>query len=182
MPNINNPPNIPAFPSLTWYSDICTLALNFLGYLTKKKKAQFIKIDIDRFHNIFRYYYITMTDFKQRVYGKDALDNRIDKHKILAIYIKSILVNKPFFIDSSIKNGFARIELLANEFFCMSLIETVLKSWDKYNINRVLHIPRHERSWLVILFHQYYRFPDTLDIISLSHIIYYLEKDFFKLP
>jgi len=173
--------NLPDYPTKNWYLGIKNHALNFLSYLTKEKKSKNIKLDEGRFKNIFRYFYVTMTDMKQRIYKSNDPKNNFDKHKILAIYIKSILVNRPFQIDSKIRYDYSPAERIANEIFCISLIELVLIAYEPSEPHKRLVIPRHEKNWFVRLLNYHSIFPDTLDILSMSQIIYYLEKEFFKL-
>lgn len=169
------------FPSVKWIPDIQILAQNFLSFLAKEKNSRFLELDLGRLENIQPYYYANMIDFKQRTYGKDADTNNIDHHKILAIYIKSILVNKPFSYPKGIKKDILRIELLANEFFCVSLMEAVFMAWNTDGMKKVLKIPKHELGWFIKLLHQFRNSPETLDILSLSQSIYYIERNFFVL-
>jgi len=172
--------DLPDYPTKHWYAGIKKLAFDFLSFLTKKKNARYVVIDENNLENVFRYFYITLNDITQRIYGSNNTDNQLDKHKILAIYIKSILVNKPFQFDSKIKAGIFRSEKLANEFFCITLIETILKSWEPGEAYKNLNIPRHEKSWFIMLLHRFTLSPDIIDILSLSQIIFYLEKMFFR--
>jgi hypothetical protein len=59
-------------------------------------------------------------------------------------------------------------------------METVLKAWDASGLQKSLRIPHHERSWLIILFRQFYKYPETLNILSLAHIVFYIEKNYFR--
>jgi hypothetical protein len=166
------------FPSEKWEPDINLLAQEFLSFLTKVKGAQFLKLGQDRLDRVFPYYYEKMSGLKSKIYGADMDKNYIDRHKIIAIYIKSILENKPFFIATGIKRDIFRVELLANEYFCLCLMDTILMAWHNCEQKR-LRLPPHERRCFIILLHQYRMYPETLNVISLSHIIYYIEKLFF---
>jgi len=173
--------NLPEYPTKNWYLGIKNHALDFLSYLTKKKNSRCITFDEDRFKNIFRYFYVTLTDIKQRIYKSNDPKNQLDKHKILAIYIKSILVNQPFQLNKKNMCDYSPAERIANEIFCISFIEVILIAYEPSEPQKKLVIPRHEKNWFVRLLNYYACYPETLDILSLAHIIYYLEKNFFKL-
>jgi hypothetical protein len=167
-----------SFSSSHWFPDYKVLAQNFLTFL-EQMGAKYLRLDSGRLENVVPHYFANMLDFKQRVYGAEAINNTIDHHKILALYTKSFLVNTPFIYPVGIKSGLLRIELLANEFFCVTFIATVFRAWIDGGDHKVLNIPENDLSWLIKLFYQYHKSPETLDILSLSRIIYDLEQRFF---
>jgi hypothetical protein len=171
--------------SHVWEPDLNLLAQNLLSYLTKTKKARFIELDRERLEEVYKSYYSAMTEFKRSIYGAAADNHNIDRHKIIALYIKAVLENKPFQVKPPINKGVFRAELLANEFFCLCLTETVIKGWEeslekKYSEKKHLNIPILEKGWFFILLHQYSKYPKTFHVLSLSQIIYYIEKCFLE--
>jgi hypothetical protein len=153
-------------------------AQEFINYL-KSQKINCVSLDGSRLNRIIHYYHAYMMEYKQRTYGSKANDNSIDHHKIIALYIKAILVSEPFICDEN-AGEVNRYSLLANEFFCLSFIEVVFRSWEKDRASKNLCMDKNEKLWLLILLHQYRKFPASLNIISLSQLIYYVEKCFFK--
>ena len=88
------------FPSQHWFPQMRAYAREFVNRL-KAKGVKCVSIDNRRLNRIIHYYYAYMTEYKQRTYGSRAEDENIDHHKILALYIKAILVSEPFICDSN---------------------------------------------------------------------------------
>ena len=173
--------NTQRYPSEHWFKDIETLFYNVLKYFKSKKGGSHLAIKENDLKNIKTDYYNSMTFFKNEIYKDKIKDSKIDRHKIIAIYIKSILKNKPFYFESLEDyetNKIAWFVPVANEFFAIALIATILKGWHNDKTHK-LAIPDNYRKCLIILFHHYLNNINTLDIVSLSHIIYFIEANFY---
>jgi len=137
--------------------------------------------------------------FKEYVYREKAKEKHIDRHKIIALYILSLLAKEPFRpcnsqqLESSEEEQ--RLFFLANEVFSLEIMQIMINGWNKAN-NKVYNMSENEKEWLVILFNRLKlkmrkadiqnisdkTDPDSVEIIStflaLAQIVYYLEKTY----
>ncbi|MDR0304678.1 MAG: hypothetical protein LBH98_07945 [Chitinispirillales bacterium] len=134
--------------------------------------------------------------FKRKYLKKSSKDKevKIDYHKITALYLKVFLIFEPIRLTheglekrkeiSDIQ--FEYIMDHANEIFCASLIEVIFRGngWDDdtKRPEKRLMLSDKEKRWLIILLNHYRIYPDTIDVLSLAHTVYYLEQARFRLP
>ena len=114
--------------------------------------------------------------FKNKVYGKKASENKIDRHKIIALYIKSFLEVSPFYVENHKNQTRTIIQNYPNEYFSMELMFLILMAWNKKECE--IHMDEKERKWLIILLNHYKQEINSLDVLSLSQIIYYIEDKY----
>jgi len=177
--------------SRVWWPKIKNLAEKFEIALNSKgnKKSTFIQLDTKKLDEAFEIYERGWWCFKEYVYGETAEEKRIDRHKIIALYILSFLIKKPFEIRVHPENKEADRRLfLANELFSLAVMRDLLSAW---NEDKFFVISDNERKWLVILFNLFkLKFiksnpskisddPSSVtDLLSLAQIIYYIEKSY----
>jgi hypothetical protein len=164
------------FSSQHWFPVMRAYAGDFIKKL-KAEGINCVSLDEIRFNRIIHYYYAYMMDYKQKTYGGNEKNENIDQHKIIALYTKAILTAEPFVCDKGSET--TRYGLLANEYFCLIFTEIVLRSWEISNASKNLNIDEKEKRWFLILLYQYKKYPGSLNIISLSQLIFYIEKCFF---
>jgi hypothetical protein len=164
-----------SYASEIWWPDIERLANTFVNYINKDGKH--IKLDKKKILSVKSAYFRNMSAFKKLTYKEKPEKHKIDRHKIIALYIKSILEISPFVIDDvkGSEKTPTLIVMLANEYFSMLLMETIIIAWNTEN--NILNISEHEKKWFIILLNHFRLHPNTLDILSLSQIIYYIEKN-----
>ncbi|MDR2795410.1 MAG: hypothetical protein LBB47_01715 [Spirochaetaceae bacterium] len=165
------------FSSQHWFPRMKVYAREFVDRLNDQG-IDGVGLDGFRFDRIIHYYYAYMIDYKQKTYVDRAENENIDHHKIIALYIKAILAAEPFVCGEGSKT--TRYSLPANESFCLIFAEVVFRSWEKDCASKNLLIDDSEKRWLLIILYQYKKYPGSLNIISLSQLIYYIEKCFFK--
>ena len=173
--------------SRVWWSTIKKLAIKFETVLNKKynKNSVFFKLDINKFDSALDMYEQSWWAFKKDVYGERANEEHIDRHKIISLYILSFLIKRPFHIVNK-KEENADERFLANELFSLTVMEALISAW---NGDKIFSMNENEKRWFVILLN-YFKIklkksnssyissdPSSVtDILSLSQIIYYIEK------
>jgi len=108
-------------------------------------------------------------------------DVLLDRHKIIAIYILAFLKNKLFTDGDApgFKNG---IDMLANEYFCLVMMNVILEAWqESEGAMCEMRIPEEYAQCLVKIFYKYTKSPlyntkDTTFIYALASIVYFVEK------
>lgn len=175
--------------SRVWWQKIKNLAEKFEIALNSKgnENSTFIQLDTAKFDEALEMYELGWWTFKEHVYGETAEEKRIDRHKIIALYILSFLIKRPFGVRVHPQNKEADRRLfLANELFSFVVMRDLLAAW---NENKGFGISDNEKKWLVILFNLFkikfiksnpQKISDNpscvTDILSLSQIVYYIEK------
>lgn len=165
-----------------WWPHIKRLAKKFEEILNKKLDASSVcvKLDDAKLNSALSRYERRWQSFKNSIYGREADSNVIDRHKIMALYIESFLREKPFRVENlngSVKNEDIDLRfMLANEYFSLSFMETVINSW--HGKSEAIEIKENERNWFIILLNHFKFHPTALDILSLAQIIYYIERPY----
>jgi len=165
-----------------WWDAIKHLALEF-----ERKCDGKLELNKRKFDNALDMYKRSLKSFKECVYGEKADEKRMDRHKIIALYILSFLIGKPF----SVKNPEDKKEIvlsLANELFSLAILETILPAFNEKE--DFLEMKDEEKKWFVILLNYIKRKQRRTDILvisekeevsealSISQIIYYIEKSY----
>jgi len=171
------------WPKIKNLAEKFEIALNSIG----SKNSTFIQLDTKKLDESLEIYERGWWCFKEYVYGETAEEKRIDRHKIIALYILSFLIKRPFEIRVHPENKEADRRLfLANELFSLAVMRDLLSAW---NENKLFGISANERKWLVILFNLFklkfiksnqLRISDdpsnVTDLLALSQIVYYIEN------
>jgi len=201
--------NIDEKSTACWQEDIERLIKDFVKSVNSlcNSDTPVLWVNDRTLKRIWAAYKTEKNKFKRKNFGSfcKLSEHKIDRHKIIAIYIKVFLFFEPIkFSNGSIsKSDLQKYDNLrnsinfANEFFCMKLMETILRGdgWGNYEYDDGTDKHRgemrldflksdekktDEKKWFLILLNHYRYNPQTLDILSLSHIIYYIEKSSFK--
>jgi hypothetical protein len=175
-----------------WWTTIEQIAEQFEVNLKEigKKYSVSVQLDINKLKEAFEIYELGWWTFKEYVYGQNAKKERIDRHKIAALYILSFLMKRPFSVKVYPENEDVDRKLfLANELFSLAIMQLIIFGWEKDF--KVFQMDKEEKKWFVILLN-YFKLnfvksnpshisddPSSVsDILSLSQIIYYIEKSY----
>jgi len=164
------------FDSEIWWPPIEELAQKFVIYINKQSNEGRGTLEYKRLEMVKDTYYKNMTFFKKRIYGKDANKNRIDRHKIIALYIKSFLEISPFYVKNHNSQNHSKVLACPNEYFSLHLMYLILTAWNKKEFKN--NMEETERKWFIILLNHFKLSINTLDILSLAQIIYYIEDKY----
>jgi len=187
--------------SKIWWNDIKKLAIGLESSLNKKgnKNSIFVQLNEARMDFALKMYERSWWIFKTFIYRERAEKERIDRHKIISLYILSILATRPFDVrvhpekkeivylentDPENRNLF-----LVNELFAFAVMQILLFAWDKNKGKRIFEIDGNEGKWLLILLNNIKLHlenmkvsfissdpSNVINILSLAQIVYYLEK------
>jgi len=170
------------FDSEIWWPDITRFADLFLEYINKQAaNGPIVKLKLKEMEKVKEIYFRNLLVFKDKVYGKKASEYRIDRHKIIALYIKSFLEVSPFYVENRGNQSRTIIQSCPNEYFSMELMYLILIAWKKRKECKIL-MDENERKWFIILLNHYKLEINTLDVPSLAQIIYYIEGRFIDAP
>jgi hypothetical protein len=115
--------------------------------------------------------------------SKSYAGNRIDRHKITALYIQLFLENPVFAVnmDSGYSTFPSWDTMLINEMFCLDIVDFVLSDWD----DKVFDFDKFQEYKIVFLkLLYYYKKHSELNRVNsffthaLAHLIYFIERDF----
>jgi hypothetical protein len=178
---------MPEFGSDKWIPDVVDMCLDFLKAMQTRPGGRFLKFN-DEFGTpekpgrIVEEYHKTAARFKVEVFGDNAVNAYIDYHKIAALYIRAILIHRPFFLDVPDETKYFEVCLYvknANEYFLISYLEAIFRSWNN-DFNGMLSIPSPYLDNFIKLLYHFKKNPEILDCASLSNIIYLIEQKYFQ--
>jgi hypothetical protein len=168
------------FNSQQWFPLFRKLAAKYYDYADKGCIA-FRPESIDE---IELAYPLRLDAVKNVMFFDDPALNRIDRHKIIALYIQLFLEKKLFWLRSLEErwNNPSPSTLLINEIFCIDLMRIILQDWigKQFDVN---NFERYKYSFLKLL--AYYREhcelhkPNTFNAFIFAHLIYFVENEFF---
>jgi hypothetical protein len=123
---------------------------------------------------------------KDEMYPNHVKDSGLlDAHKIVSVYIQGFLKN-PIYIKNRNANGETVFDLLANEYYCYTILQMVINSWpNNKSAGKTLHIPNDYRDCLLKLFYNYRKSTilhqdSTTFNYALASIVYFVEKNFLN--
>ena len=173
------------FHSEHWWNPIKKFAGQFRSWVNDHSPNRSVSLECRDLEYVKKAYVKNLTTFRRWFYGKLDSNNddeqrpNLDRHKICALYIKSFLEISPFYIKNYRNRDVSEKTLMyPNEYFCLELMKLILMAWNKTNCE--ININDIERTWFIGLLNHFRLEPDTLDILSLSQIIYYIEKQYIN--
>jgi len=167
------------FDSEHWWPEIAIFAVSFLEYINKQAgNGLEVKLKQKKLEKVKETYFRNLSAFKAKVYGREASKHKVDRHKIAALYIKSFLEVSPFYVENHDNQNRTKIQSCPNEYFSMQLMYLILAAWneEKYGIRMI----ENEEKWFIILLNNYKLDINTLDVLSLAQIIYYIEDKYIN--
>ncbi|WP_461255302.1 hypothetical protein [Treponema sp. R80B11-R83G3] len=171
------------FNSKVWWEDIKDFAERFVTFVNKQseqKESQIVlKIQPKEFERVKHAYFSNLQIFKRKVYGKNVSEHRIDRHKIIALYIKSFLEISPFYTKGDNKYKRTTVQSLPNEYFSLEIMNLIITAWNQSEEG--IRMDENEKKWFIILLNHYRLNINTLDVLSLAQIIYYIEDKYIRI-
>jgi hypothetical protein len=170
-----------------WIPAIRGLCSDFYNYLKKCPGGNFLQFrddigTIEKPGKIVTEYHRTAIQLKDEIFGQNANQFQMDHHKIAALYIRSFLMHKPFYLEipkASERNpGTCMFTESPNEYFMLPFLQTIFKAWNNDFDGLLCLDPFYKGNFIKLL----YRFGnniDTLDPLSLANIIYLIEQRYF---
>jgi len=172
--------NEPRFNSEVWWPHIEQLADSFVDYINKEQTKKNSKMKICKLKKwdevVKNTYYKNLLPFKKGIYGKNVSENRIDRHKIIALYIKSFLEVSPFYVENLDNRNSTETLICPNEHFSLQFMYLILMAWNKKKCK--IRMQDNEKKWFIILLNHFRLNINKLDVLSLSQIIYYIEDKY----
>jgi len=173
------------FHSEYWWPSIKDFAGQFCNWVNEYSPDKSVSLERRDLEYVKRVYVKNLTAFRKWFYGKLDSNNdneqrhNLDRHKICALYIKSFLEVSPFYIKNYRNCDVSqKVLMYPNEYFCMELMKLILMAWNKTEIE--ININEDEKTWFIGLLNHFRLDPDTLDVLSLAQIIYYIEKQYIN--
>jgi len=170
-----------------WIPGIKSLFLGFLNDLQTRPGGQYLRFNdglgtIEKPGVIVKEYHDTVSLIKENIFGENDNDELIDYHKIAALYIRSFLIHKPFYLDVPEEERKTIDTCLytefPNEYFVIVFLETMFKAW-KNDFDGVLEMdPNYQDDFIKLLYH-YKEYIKRLDPLSFSNIIFLIEQKYF---
>ena len=169
-----------------WWDTIRNLAKEFRDAMSERGINDGVSLEYDaqKLETALNIYEHGRRFYKDRVYGVNSYKERIDRHKIASLYTLSFLTAKPF---SAVFNPQKEVKdkriLAANELFSLMVVQLIIAAWNKND--KTFKIKVNEKKWFVILLNHLNsklersnasNATDEYNVLSLSQIIYYLEK------
>jgi len=170
------------FNSKNWFSHIKRMADTYYRATDKIYVSYSEKI----FDDIMASYSTRLRALKEEIYkGEDLAKHRIDRHKVIALYVQICLEKQVFKIQPTIstRTGANIMVKLINEMFCVSIVRTVLESW---NTGKRLDTKNFKREYMSSFIRLLWRYRNKSEwykrneffTYALAHAIYFLERDF----
>jgi len=175
------------FPSDIWIPHIVKICGEFLSLVSKNCPGGcYLRFrdeigTIEKPGKIVKEYHRTASLLKVEIFGEYALQQYIDHHKIIALYIRSFLKYQPFFLklpDPTKYYKTCKYTQLPNEYFLIDYIETIFKAANNDIHGELLMDPAYEEDFIKLLY-GYKKDITKLDPISLAHNIHHIEQQYF---
>jgi hypothetical protein len=131
---------------------------------------------------IVRKYHRIASLLKVEIFGEHASQERINHHKIMALYIRSFLKHPPFSLelpDPAKYYETCRYTQFPNEYFIIDYMETIFKAANNDIHGELLIDPAYEENFIKLLYY-YKNNLSKLDPLSFANNIILIEKQYFK--
>jgi hypothetical protein len=169
------------FNSQRWFQDIRALAAEFYAVSNKA----FVSYDAKVIDKMEKAYPVRLSALKCEIFDKgDLAQSRIDRHKIIALYVQ-LFLEEPLFkvsrIMTSDKISILQTKLM-NEFFCVEFMRRTLEAWNGTGFNYRKFKKEYALSFSRLLYRykeqSEFHKKNTFFTYTLAHAIYFIERDF----
>ena len=172
-----------------WWPTIKNIADNFEKFLMEDFGV--VQLNTKKLDEALEMYERGWWAFKEQVYRKNAKEELIDLHKIIAIYILSFLKTEPFHpSEPESEDDSKELVFLANEYFCLVIVQGLIFAETKNN--KIFQMSENDKNWFIILLNNLKlkhvklntvnispdNKSDMVDILSLAQLVYYVEKSY----
>ncbi|MDR0304356.1 MAG: hypothetical protein LBH98_06270 [Chitinispirillales bacterium] len=141
----------------------------------------FIEYNEKTINEIEEKYSGRLSILKEEIYG-DAIGQKIDRHKIIALYIQMFLENPLFTVLQGRENLYpSPSTLLINEYFCLDIAIIILTRWNEAALD-INKFSKYKIHFLKLL--AYYKGYSELHkrnlafTYALAHIIHFIELNY----
>jgi len=179
---------ISEFGSDEWLPDLHKLCIEVLKNLQKHPGGRFLCFRDDYIGTkekpgvIVKEYHESLRILKKEIYEEFASTSVVDRHKIIALYIRSFIKHPPFFLDIPVETDNkdrCLNTVLSNEYLSVAYLAVVFKAWDNRYDWELQIDQRYKFDFIKLLYH-YKKDINKFDALALSNIICLIEKHFFK--
>jgi hypothetical protein len=169
-----------------WIPDINNLCANFFETLQKQPGGRFIVFQGNigteqKPGKVVEEYHKSVEKLKKEIFGENADQSHIDRHKIAALYIRSFLIHKPLLLNIPKEEKNVKLCLLTklpNEYLSMLLLTAIFRAWNNDFDGKLRMDPSYKGNFIKLLYH-YEKNINSLDPLSLSNTIYLIEQRYF---
>jgi len=176
------------FGSDQWIPELQNLYFEVLKNLKNRPGGRFLRFKddlvgtIEKPGKVVEEYHVSANLLKQEIYGNNAQGSHLDRHKIAALYIRSFLIHKPLCLDipdETDNKDRCLNTVLSNEYFCLAYLAVIFKGWNE-KLDWTLQMDTRYKFDFIKLLYRFEKDISKLDTLTLSNIIYLIEKYFFK--
>jgi len=131
---------------------------------------------------IVKEYHNSVAKLKKEIFSANNANERIDYHKITALYIRSFLKFQPFYLDKPERKEDIEMCLYTkcpNEYFVLLFLEAMFKAWNNDVNGFLIMDPSYQADFIKLLYH-YKKNISKLDPVSFSNTVYLIEQQYFK--
>ena len=185
--------------SFEWKKDIEKIIDSYYTYIQKTEFSNLITFYPERIRLIFTNYETILKETRTEMKFSYPKNDFVDHHKIIAMYIKSILVSQPFEFNNNLyqKNStnFKKrpklLTLLPNLYISFHIALTIISGWsrkkDGKNIANYItkypdsiysykskKISKYNEHFMKLLY-SFRKEPSKIPVFALSHILFFIE-------
>jgi hypothetical protein len=174
-------------PSDAWIPSVINMCFAFLKVISKHPGGQYLVFrdrllgTVERPGKITNEYHKTASLLKEAIYRDKADTEKIDHHKIAALYIRAFLKYKPFSLEIPNETKFyktCKYTELANEYFLIDYLEAVFQAANE-DFNGILQMNDNYKEDFIKLLYKYRNDLSSLDPLSLANMICLIEEKYF---
>jgi len=175
---------MPQYNSQHWLPLIRDLAATFYEVADKR----FVSYEEDTIGKIEKRYPARLDALKKEMFdNQDIAKSRIDRHKLIALYVQFFLEEPLFKVPRQVNTdtGAGVQTLLINEMFCAMFIRVVLNSWNNRAFNVRGFKKEYRKTFLRLLYRyrqqaEFYKRKDFFTF-ALAHVIYFIERNYTQI-
>jgi hypothetical protein len=174
------------FNSQDFFTHIKKLADKYYDFIKNNSETNFVEYDSKKIDAIKKIYPVRLDSVKKEIYGERDIEtgNKIDRHKIVSLYMQLFLENPVFNVLKPAKDTYPSVKtMLINEFFCLDIMRTILQVWTgkKFNLEKFDNYKTHFFK-LLSYYKEHSEFykRNAFFTHTLAHIIYFIELNFMK--
>jgi len=172
------------FNSEGWFLHIKEIA-NAMYEVSDKAYVSYDEKAIDEIMQL--HYPTRLNALKKEIFGlEDMVQRRIDRHKLVALYIQLFLERQVFKIPLKINNRQTPTikSKLVNEALCIHIVEAAFTSWNDKQMNLEKFENEYRPSFLRLLYyyrkHAEFHKKNSFFTFALAHVLYFIEREFFE--
>ena len=179
---------ISEFGSDEWIPDLQELCFEVLKNLQNRPGGRFLRFrdelvgTKEKPGKIVEEYHVSVASLKWELFGNNAPNSHLNRHKIAALYIRSFLIHQPFILDipaETTNKDRCLNTVLSNEYFSIAYLAAIFKAWSN-KFDWTLQMDAGYKFDFIKLLYRYKKNIALLDPLALSNIISLIEKHFFR--